>query len=193
MIRRYALLIGFVVIMVVWLITDKPEVQKSTRLFPDVLSAAQVTGINILDATTGIGLLLTRDNQEQWYVPEIKDIQDEIPADAINQGVIEQAALVVSRLYTDQQYEASTDNKERFGVEPNPSYLLQFQVRDSAGQQHTTVRLAVGDANPDNMAYYVWPEGDPYVYLISRLIMEPLLNLISAPTEPSSDSTTSVP
>jgi hypothetical protein len=63
MIRRYALLIGFVVIMVVWLITDKPEVQKSTRLFPDVLSAAQVTGINILDATTGIGLLLTRDNQ----------------------------------------------------------------------------------------------------------------------------------
>jgi hypothetical protein len=43
------------------------------------------------------------------------------------------------------------------------------------------VILEVGESNPGDTAYYVWPQGDSRIYLIEKSTVEAVLGLVSEP------------
>jgi hypothetical protein len=222
MIKRpvaYVMLVGFAAVMVFLLMFDDPaakqaelvaanatqQAQRPAQLFPNVSAAAQVYGIEVLDVTTGTGVLLVRNEQGLWYAPEILDrntgapIQEYVAADAVNQSVAESAALSLAFMATKQWYQASPRNLRVFGLavdtgwvatmrefvtdklalfelSSDPQYVFQFTTDPTGSQGHVA---QVGNANLDDMAYYVWPEGDQRIYLVSNTLMDPLLSMLT--------------
>lgn len=202
------MLVGFAAIMVVLLALDDPTTQQADSsepvlvLFPELSSSAQIYGIEVQDVAAGKDVLLMRDDQGWWYASSLDASSDVIPAESINQTLIETAAHGIRLMATDQWYEATSENAVVFGLEPQPAYRIRFVARDTAGVSFAPVVLGVGDANPDHVAYYVWPETDQRIYLISSFLVDAVLQLATesiqvTPTldEPpsSSEAATSVP
>jgi hypothetical protein len=187
------MLAGFAAVMVAVLMLDDPadklarlsqanamlQAERPLSLFPQVTASAQIEGLEVLDVTGATGLLLVRNEQFLWYAPAIPGGQDEIGAERINQGLAEQAAASLLLMATRQWYDATPSNFEVFGLKPDPRYRFRFWGRDAAGQTYESVILEIGDANPDHVAYYVWPQGDQRIYLIGREVVDLLLNMLT--------------
>ncbi len=192
----YALLIAFGVIMIVRLMRDDPATREAERvaftatqqalqaalLFPEVTSSTQVVGLEVLDVTTEKGILVMRTSEGAWYAPEITDIQTSIAAEEIDQYVVENAAAAISFLVAAQEFEATPDNLERFGISPQPAYRFRFRAQDAEGKLYEAV-VDIGDANPDNVAYYVYVHAESQdnqrVFLIRKEIVNAILNMLS--------------
>jgi hypothetical protein len=184
----YLMLVGFAAVMVVLLALDDPTARPATSaestqpvvvLFSELSSSAQIYAIEVQDVATGKDVLLMRDDQGWWYAPALNTNSSDIPAESINQTLIETAAEAIRLMATDQWYENTTENAAAFGLEPQPAYRIRFGARDTAGVSFAPVVLMVGDVNPDNVAYYVWPDTDQRIYLISSYLMNPVLQLVT--------------
>ncbi|MBN2306032.1 MAG: DUF4340 domain-containing protein [Anaerolineae bacterium] len=206
----YWLLAGFAAVMVIWLMLDDPETRQTqllnlgatqqarrpVQLFPEVADPAHITGMEVLDVTGSTGILVMRDEQGMWYAPDIPGTQTRIEPDAINQSLVEDAATAITLLAAEQTYEATPENLQVFGLEPEPKYRFRFRMLDSDERVYEAA-LAIGDANPDNVAYYVYvpaaPEADQRVYLIPKQLVDFILNMLTdpiqiAPTPSSADN-----
>ena len=192
----YALLIAFGVVMVMRLMRADPATREAERvaftatqqalqaalLFPEVTSSSQIVGLEVLDVTTEKGILVVRTSEGVWYAPEITDIQTSIPAEELDQYVVENAAAAISFLATDQTFDATPDSLERFGISPEPAYRFRFRAQNAEGKLYEAV-VDIGDANPDNVAYYVYVRADSEdnqrVFLIRKEIVNAILNMLS--------------
>jgi hypothetical protein len=195
-IKRYLVLIGFAVGAVILLMLDDPathqarlrdfsatlEAQQQNILFPQLDDLLQITGIDVLDVTTGTGILMMRDDQNLWYAPEIPDIQPGIPVEHVNQYLVEGAAASFLRMTAEGTFEATPDNLARFGLQPQPQYRVRVRVRTTPDQTYEAA-LDIGNANPDNMAYYVYAKDDQRIFLISAQTVDLLLNMLTEPVE----------
>jgi hypothetical protein len=202
------MLAGFAVVMVLLLMLDDPtakqallaemqavqESQRMVSLFPELSDLTQVYGLEVLDVASAQDILLMRDDQGLWYAPSINSGTGDIAADSINQQLADDAALSIQLMAARQWYDATPDNFENFGLTPEPAYRVRFIARDTTGTSYAPVILEVGDANPDNVAYYVWPQDDSRIYLIQRPLVDPLLSMLTdnilmtpTPAEPSPD------
>jgi hypothetical protein len=191
----YIVLAGFAAVLVVGLMLDDPAVQQAqllnyeaTRqvqlesvLYPDLTHPAQVTGLDVLDVTTGTGRLVMRDESGLWYAPSISGIQDGIAADGINQVLVEETAAALALMAAEQWFDATPANLELFGLRPGPAYRCRFRATDPTGRPFESL-IEVGDANPDRVAYYVYvdPPESQRVYLVRKSIVDLLLNMLSA-------------
>jgi hypothetical protein len=196
MIKRYLVLIGFAVGAVILLMLDDPathqarlrdfsatrEAQQQNILFPQLDDLLQITGIDVLDVTTGTGILMMRDDQNLWYAPEIPDIQPGIPVEYVNQYLVEGAAASFLQMSAEDTFEATPDNLARFGLQPQPQYRARARVRTTPDQTYEAV-LDIGNANPDNMAYYVYARNDQRIFLIRAQTVDLLLNMLTEPVE----------
>lgn len=147
-------------------------------LFPGLRDSGQIFGLEVLDVASGEDILLVRDDDGLWYAPAIVDGQSTIPAENVNQQAVEEAVWAIALMSGQQWYEANTANLELFGLVPDPSYRLRFVARDTAGVSYAPVILAIGDANPDHVAYYVWPEQSERIFLVPRLAIDMLFNTL---------------
>lgn len=200
----YLMLVGFAAVMVVLLMLDDPttrqamfaqvqaaqQSQRVVGLFPELESLDQIYAIQVLDIASGKDVLLMRNEDGAWYAPGLA-VED------TDQVLAETAAYSIALMAAQQRYDATPENLEIFGFEPQPSYQIQFAARDTAGVSYAPVTLEVGDVNPDNVSYYVWPVDDSRIYLIPKLIMDPLLSVVTesiqiTPT-PVSEVTAPVP
>jgi len=196
----YVLLIGFATVMVSLLmlddtparrvaVADYQATQQALRpiaLFPELVDPAQIYGVEVLDVTTRTGILLMRNEQGLWYAPALSESEDELPAERINQPLIENAVDYIRLLGSQQLYEATSENLVLYGLQPEPDYRLRFVAQDTAGVSYAPVILEVGDTNPDHVAYYVWPDGDQHIYLIPKPIVDPLLQMVTEAILPDS-------
>ena len=180
---RYGLLVGFIAIMVVALMLDKPNAPAtiSVPLFPNIDSPVQIFQMEVLDVTTGRGILLVRDADGLWYAPTVPEIQVEILTSNLDQISVEDAATAIWLMDGSQWYEFNETRRVGFGL-TTPSYLFQFRARETDGRITESVIFEIGDVNPDNVAYYVWPQTDKRIYLIRKPIVDMLLNLLNSPT-----------
>ncbi|NLX09685.1 MAG: DUF4340 domain-containing protein [Chloroflexi bacterium] len=192
----YSLLVGLAAVLIALLMLDDPAEQQALFMqvratqqnqqliviFPELRSSTQIYGIEVLDVATGQDVLLMRDDQGLWYAPEMPDGQAEIPALQIDQPFVESAVLAINLLAAEQQYEFEPDDRSSFGLEP-PAYRIRFVARDSAGVSYAPVILEVGDANPNDTAYYVWPQGGTHLYLIPKPTIDSLLRMLSEPVQ----------
>jgi len=160
------------------------QAQRPLRLFAQIPNPEHVDGIEVLDVTTGKGLLLMREPGGVWYAPEIQGIQQPIAAEAINQHLVENAAAAIMLLAAEQQYEATADSLLRFGLQPAPAYRIRFRAHDASGATYEGL-VDVGDTNPDNVAYYVYaqalPEADQRVFLVRKQIVDNILAILFDP------------
>lgn len=186
-------LAGFAVVMVVILMLNDPAskqaemsafsaTQQTLRenvLFSEV---QQISGIEVLNGTTGKGILVMRDATGLWYAPAITDTQTAVPADQLDQTVAEQAAAAILLFTAEQRYDATSENLTTFGLQPEPDYRIRFRGRDSADQWVESV-LDIGDTNPDRVAYYVYVnvESDQkrYIYLINKQTVDIVLTMLT--------------
>lgn len=191
----YIVLAGFAAVLVVGLMLDDPaaqqarllnfratqQAQRELILYPELTNPAQVTGIEVLDVITGTGRLVVRDERGLWYAPGISGAQDNIAADHIDQALINNAAASLVLMTAEQWFEATPDNLELFGLRPEPSFRCRFRAIDQAGSLFESL-IEVGDANPDNVAYYIYVDSteSQRVYLIRKSIVDLLLNMLSA-------------
>jgi hypothetical protein len=186
-------LAGFATVMVVILMLDDPASKQAEMLAfsatqqtlrENVLFSGvqQITGIEVLNGTTGKGILVMRDASGVWYAPAISGTQTEIPADQIDQTVAEQAAAKILLFNAEQRYDATSDNLTTFGLQPDPDYRIRFRGRDSAGQGVESV-LDIGDTNPDRVAYYVYVNVESgqkqYIYLIDKQTVDIVLTMLT--------------
>lgn len=188
---RYGLLVGFAAVMVALLMVDEPQAQRvqlPEPLFPELTAAAQINGLEVLDVTSGKGILLVRNDTGMWYAPAISGTQTALAAEKVNQVAVENAAAAVWLMDRRQSYANTLENRQKFGLE-SPQYLIRFQAHDVAGRSYAPVIIEIGNANPDNVAYYVLPQGEANIYLIRKPIVDMLLNLLDSPTSlaPNSD------
>ena len=196
----YVLLAGFAAMMVVMLMLDDPATRQAQMrifsatlqaeqplvLFPELLDPAQVDGIEVLDVTTGKGILVVRDERGLWYAPSIADVQASIAAEDVDQLLIEKAATAFMLFTADQTFEATSENRERFGLRPEPAYRFRFRMHDATGQTYETI-IDIGDTNPENVAYYVYVDtvsaNNQRVYLIRKQAVDYLLNMLNEPIQ----------
>jgi hypothetical protein len=160
-------------------------------LFPEVTDPSQIVGIEVLDVATGKGILVMRDTAGLWYAPDIADVQQGIAAQEVNQEIVENAAAAIRVLYASEWYDATAENMTRFGLQPAPAYRFRFRGHDAAQQTYEAV-VDIGDANPDNVAYYVYvnvtSEQNQRIYLINKQIVDSVLNMLTETRlEPTSD------
>lgn len=213
----YVLLAGFAVVMVVMLMLDDPQTRQNqmldynatqqalrpVQLFPEATDPAQIMGIDVLDVTTGKGILVIRNTEGLWYAPVISGTQARLDPTEINQAIVEDAAAAITLLGAEQTYDATPENFRIFGLEPEPSYRFRYRMLDAAGLAYEAT-VNVGDANPDNVAYYVYVEvasvADQRIYLIPKQLVDFILDIQAetlriAPTASpvESDVVTSVP
>lgn len=192
----YVVLVCFVAVMVGLLMLDDPATKQADMLafratlqaerpfvlFPEVTDPAAIDGIEVLDVTTGRGILVMRDTAGVWYAPDIPGVQQGIAAQDINQPVVEDAALAIRLLATPDWYDATTDNLTLFGLKPQPAYRFRFQGHDTAGRTYEAI-VDIGDANPDHVAYYVYvnvaSEQNQRIYLINKQIVDLVLNMLT--------------
>ncbi len=192
----YALLAACGVVMLVRLMRDDPATRQAERiaysatqqallaalLFPQVTSSAQVSGLEVLDVTAEKGILVMRTSDGLWYAPEIADTQSGLSADELDQYVVENAAAAITFLVADQTFDATSDNLERFGLSPQAAYRFRFRAQSATGETYEAI-VDIGDANPDNVAYYVYVHADDpdsqRVYLIRKEIVNAILSLLS--------------
>ncbi len=192
----YALLAGFAAVMVVMLMLDDPATRQAQMqtfgatqqalralvLFPELTDPAQVDGLEVLDVTTGKGILVVRDESSLWYAPTIAGIQTPIAAEDIDQLLVENAATAIMLLAAQQTYDATPENLARFGLEPEPAYRFRFRMHDADGQTYETT-IDIGDTNPENVAYYVYvdaaSDNNRRVYLIRKQAVNYFLNMLN--------------
>jgi hypothetical protein len=192
----YALLAALGVVMLIRLMRDDPATRQAERiaysatqqalsaalLFPQVTSSAQVIGLEVLDVTAEKGILVMRTGDGLWYAPEIAGIQPALSADELDQFVVENAAAAMTFLAADQTFDATSDTLERFGLSPQAAYRFRFRALSASGETVEAV-VDIGDANPDNVAYYVYVRADVQdnqrVYLIRKEIVNAILSLLS--------------
>ena len=167
----YVLLAVFAGAMVLLLMLDDPTAAHSDQpgvvaLFPQLSRAEHIERIEVQDVTAGTGLLLVRDAAGVWYAarmagsdPVVPVLADQVAADA--------AAFRLARLTARQGFEATPENLVRYGIRPAPAYTLQFAGHDPTGRAFESVVFEVGHANPDQVAYYVWPRDADQVYLLT--------------------------
>lgn len=193
----YVLLCGFAAVIVLLLMLDDPaeqralfaqaqateQSQRAVMLFPELRNPTQIYGIEVLDIAAGKDILLMRGDQGLWYAPETGTGTAMIPAADIQQGMIEDAAFWINLMASEQWFDAVPANKTVFGFDPQPAYRIRFVAYDAESVSYAPVILEVGDANPDNVAYYVWPQTDQRIYLISREIVDPILRLVQEPIQ----------
>jgi hypothetical protein len=189
----YFMLAIFAGVMLIVLMLDDPadrqarfqsvnatlQVERGTVLFPDLTTATQVNGIEVLDVTTGTGILLMRDDSGLWYAPAIPDNQVEVPAANINQSLANDAAAALVGMTAPQWYDATSQNLEIFGFQPDPAVRVRFQAVDGSGRLYEPVVLEIGDANPDRVAYYVWLQDTERIYLVHANVVNLLLNMLT--------------
>jgi len=192
----YMVLVCFVAVMVGLLMLDDPATKQAEMLafgatlqaerpfvlFPQVTDAAQLKRIEVVDFTTGQGILVLRDTAGLWYAPDISGVQQGVAAQGVNQQVVENAALAIRMLAAPEWYDATTDNMTLFGLKPQPAYRFRFQGHDAADRTYEAI-VDIGDANPDNVAYYVYvnvsSEQNQRIYLINKQIVELVLNMLT--------------
>jgi hypothetical protein len=196
----YVILMGFAAVMVVMLMVNDPahkqaEVfnQRATQqaslpiqLFPVVRDPAQITGIEVLDVTTGKGILMVREDSGLWYVPEIPDIQTAVPADEVDQNLTEQAAQSLADMVANKKYSVNASGLGQYGLEPRSSYEIRFRATD--GEQEIEPVIEIGALNPDHVAYYgyVYFKSDETlptdteltIYLIPISVVDPVLTML---------------
>ncbi len=192
----YALLLVLAVVMLMRLMLDDPAAQQQSlratatalqesrafRLFPSLRDPTQIDGLEVLDVSTGRGILLMRQPDGLWYAPEIAGAQQAVGADAIAQVAVENAAGAAMALAALDQYEATADNLTRYGLAPTPAYRIRFRVRDADGRAYEAL-IEIGNANPDNVAYYGYAhsEGDQHIYLIRKQTVDMILAILDDP------------
>jgi hypothetical protein len=193
----YLVLVGFAAVMIVRLMANDPathqalveqvyatqQSQLPIALFPELIDhPEQIDRLEVLDVTTGTVILLMRNEQALWYVPQ------GLVAEEINQELVEYAAAFITLMGAQQWYDATSDNFVLFGLQPQPAYLVRFMAHDAAGKSYQPVILEIGDLNPDHVAYYVWPEGDSRIYLIPNTIVDAVLSLVTQPLTQNDES-----
>jgi hypothetical protein len=201
----YMVLACFAAVMVGILMLDDPATRQAEMrafeatlqalrelvLFPEVTDPSQIVGIEVQDVTTGKDILVMRDTAGLWYAPDIADVQQAIAAQEVNQEVVENAAAAIRVLYASEWYDATTGNMTLYGLQPTPAYRFRFRGHDAAQQTYEAV-VDIGDANPDNVAYYVYvnvtSEQNQRIYLINKQIVDSVLNMLTETRlEPTSD------
>jgi hypothetical protein len=189
-------LVGFATVMVVILMLDDPaskqaemlsfsatqQAQRENVLFAELQQSPGISGLDVLDVTTGKGILVMRDTAGLWYAPAILNTQTEIPTDQLDQTIIERAATAILLFTAEQRYDATPENLTLFGLQPEPDYRVRFRAQDSTGQWVESV-LDIGDTNPDRVAYYVYvnveSEQDRYIYLINKQTVDIVLTMLT--------------
>lgn len=174
MLRRpvmYTLLAVFAGAMVLLLMLDDPSAISSmdasvSALFPQLNRAEHIERIEVWNVTLGTGVLLVRDGEGMWYAAQTPQGTDGLPADAIDQAAVEALALSITRLAAEDRFDATPANLARFGVRPQPEFLLQFAGRDITGRTFESVVFEVGNLNPDGVARYLWPRDGEQVFLV---------------------------
>ncbi|MBI5957511.1 MAG: DUF4340 domain-containing protein [Chloroflexi bacterium] len=192
----YFILIGFGIVLMIMLLLDNPADKQADMvifgatqqalaerlIFPAIDQTSQVSGIEVLDVTTGKGILVMRNAAGSWYAPEISGIQVGISAESLNQMTVEQAAAAFRGFLAEQWYEATPENYQVFGLEPEPRYRIRFQMQMATSEAYEA-RLDVGDTNPNDMAYYVYidavSEEDRRIYLIDKQTVDIVLTMLS--------------
>lgn len=175
MLRRplmYALIALFAGAMVLLLMLDDPSAIDSIdttarALFPQFNRAEHIDRIEVRNVTEGTGVLLVRNSEGLWYAPQVPQTADGLPAESIDQGVVEALALGITRLTAQQRFEATPERLAQFGVRPAPEYTLQFAGHDISGRAFESVVFEIGDLNPDEVARYVWPRDGEQVFLVA--------------------------
>ncbi len=189
-------LVGFASVMVVILMLDDPaskqaemlaanatqQAQRANVLFSGLQVSSQISGLEVLDVTTGKGILVLRDASQVWYAPAIPNTQAEIPAVQLDQEAVERAAAALLIFDAEQRYVATPENRVLYGLQPEPKYRIRFRAQDSSGQWAESV-LDIGDTNPDSVAYYVYvnveSEQDQYIYLINKQTVDIVLTMLT--------------
>ncbi len=167
----YVLLAVFAGAMVLLLMLDDPTAVHSNQtggvaLFPQLSRPEHIERIEVQDVTAGTGFLLVRDTAGVWYAARMAGSDQGAPVLA-NQTATDEVAFRLVRLTARQGFEATPENLVRYGIRPTPAYTLQFTGRDPAGRAFESVVFEVGHANPDQVAYYVWPRDADQVYLLT--------------------------
>jgi hypothetical protein len=201
----YMVLACFAAVMVGILMLDDPATRQAEMhafeatlqalrelvLFPEVTDASQIVGIEVQDVTTGKDILVMRDTAGLWYAPDIPDIQRETAAQEVDQQVVENAAAAIRVLYASEWYDATAENMALYGLQPAPAFRFRFRGHDAAQRTYEAV-VDIGDANPDNVAYYVYVNvtsgQNQRIYLINKQIVDSVLNMLTETRlEPTSD------
>jgi hypothetical protein len=190
----YLLLAGFATVMVILLMLDDPATRQTqmlnfgatqqaarpVQLFPAITDPAEIMGIEVVNLASGTGQLVMRDEQGRWYAPELPDIQESIAAEELSQAAVESAAIAITLLGAEQTFEATPDNMVLFGLSPTPVFRFRFQGQDASGRTYEAT-VDVGNANPDNMAYYVYveavPDTEQCIYLIPKELLDFILDM----------------
>jgi hypothetical protein len=78
-----------------------------------------------------------------------------------------------------------------YGLQPAPAFRFRFRGHDAAQRTYEAV-VDIGDANPDNVAYYVYVNvtsgQNQRIYLINKQIVDSVLNMLTETRlEPTSD------
>lgn len=175
--------------MLVLLMTDDPTTrlalfleahateleQRPVVLFDALKSPTQIYGLEV--QATSERTFLLRDEDGQWIIPAAAG-RAPLRAGDIDQARVEEAALALAVMGAVEWYAASPEALETYGVRPAPAYRIRFLARDTAGVAFLPVMLEVGSTNPDDTAYYVWPDSDNRIYLVSQQFVAPALSLL---------------
>jgi hypothetical protein len=193
----FSMLVGFAVIMVAALMLEDPtgkqnemlafratrEAQRPLQLFPDI-QPEHIIGLEVLDVTASRGILVMRDERGLWYAPSIPGIQNAVAANLISQDLVEQAATAITYWGSEQWYEATALNLDSFGLSPAPRHRIRFRVRDASGRNYEAT-AEIGNANLDNVAYYVYipatSDENQRIFLIPKQLVDFVLNMLSEP------------
>jgi len=143
------------------------------------LEEGTVRRVTLTRIADGAQVVLVRDDAGDWQV--VAPVQG--PADAWTMGSV---LGTLTNLQPERRLEPGTISLSEVGLDP-AQVVLEAEVADG-----TTVRLAMGAANPQGTAQYAQVEGDAAIYLISRglymqaedMFAEPPLQPTSTP-EPS--------
>jgi hypothetical protein len=190
------ILIGFSIVMVALLMLDDPAQKQADMLafgatqqaiaenllFPAIEQSSQIIGIEVQDVTTGKGILVMRDEAGSWYAPAIAGGQEALAAGQIDQTLVEQAAGAFMLFWAEQYYEITPENLQLFGLEPKPRYRIRFRLHRADGKNYDA-QLDVGNANLNDMAYYVYitavSDQDRRIYLINKQTVDIVLTMLS--------------
>ncbi len=145
------------------------------------LEEGTVRRVTLTRIADGAQVVLVRDDAGNWQVAE--PVQG--PANAWTMGSV---LGTLTNLQPERRLEPGTISLSEVGLDP-AQVVLEAELADG-----TTVRLAMGAANPQGTAQYAQVEGDAAIYLISRglymqaedMFAEPPLQPTSTP-EPSAE------
>lgn len=151
--------------------------QRPVVLFDALESPAQIYGLEVQATAASDRTFLLRDQSGQWTIPAVEG-RAPLRAGDIDQARVDEAAFALAMMGSVEWYAASPEALERYGVRPTPAYRIRFLARDTAGVAFLPVMLEVGSTNPDDTAYYVWPDGDNRIYLVAQQFVAPALSLL---------------